>query len=543
VPPKLKKFLAISAGVLVLGLPSAAFNYRLDGAVERQSREEMNLAARRTMALAESRIARAITILDDLAARGVNSCSPEHLDALRQATFATTPVKELSVIAPDGSTLCSELSGALAAREVLASEPLANGVDVRLEVVRLGDRPGQIVRIRRPGEGGGTGLAALIPTELLIPQVSTQGGPFGMNSRVTTRNGTVIGEYVAQGDTGDTGSGVLADTLQSDRYAIDAIIALPRASIAARQDELRTLGAIITGVFALIIFAFVLVLPRRQSENPIIAIEQALKAGEFVPYYQPIVDIATGRLRGAEVLVRWRKPDGTIVLPATFIPLAEQSGIILDLTRALMRQVSKDLGRALADRPHLRISFNVIAQHFVDEEIVHDVSEIFKHSPLRLSQIVLEMTERQPIESLTETRRVIAALQGLGVTVAIDDVGTGHGGLSYMLKLGVDVIKIDKMFVDSIGIDGNSTAIVQTLIDLAQSLRMDVVAEGVETFEQVNYLRQLGIRAAQGHVFAPPLPCDLFLQLVEAIDQPSKKPSAGEKPAESSGMIRRLRTA
>ena len=120
---------------------------------------------------------------------------------------------------------------------------------------------------------------------------------------------------------------------------------------------------------------------------------------------------------------------------------------------------------------------------------------------------MLEVTERQPIENLTETRRVVAALQGLGVKVAIDDVGTGHSGLSYMLKLGVDIIKIDKMFIDSLGTDRNSNTIIETLIDLAQNMRMDVIAEGVESFEQVLHLRDLGIRAAQGFVFAPPLPC------------------------------------
>jgi sensor c-di-GMP phosphodiesterase-like protein len=111
------------------------------------------------------------------------------------------------------------------------------------------------------------------------------------------------------------------------------------------------------------------------------------------------------------------------------------------------------------------------------------------------------------------------------VRIAIDDVGTGHSGLSYMLKLGVDIIKIDKMFIDSVGIDHHSNTIIGTLVDLAQNMRMDVVAEGVETFEQVEHLRNLGIRAAQGYVFAPPLPGSAFLQLVEAID-PLKTASA-----------------
>ena len=240
-----------------------------------------------------------------------------------------------------------------------------------------------------------------------------------------------------------------------------------------------------------------------------------------MPYYQPIVDIRSGRLRGAEVLIRWRKPDGSIVSPAAFIPLAESSGLIVEMTRVLMRRVCAEAGSAFGKRPNLRIGFNLAARHFADEEIVADVRNIFKNSPLRLSQIVLEVTERQPLDSLTETRRVVAALQGLGVRIAIDDVGSGHSGLSYMLKLGVDMIKIDKMFIDSVGTDRNSHTIIETLIDLAQNMRMEVVAEGVESFEQVVQLRELGIRLAQGFVFAPPLPGSSFLQLLEAIEPTS----------------------
>jgi sensor c-di-GMP phosphodiesterase-like protein len=272
-------------------------------------------------------------------------------------------------------------------------------------------------------------------------------------------------------------------------------------------------------------------MPKRQRENPIAELERALKAGEFVPYYQPVVDLVSGKLRGAEVLIRWRKSDGTIVSPAVFIPLAESSGIIVDMTRALMRRVCKEIGPAFAQRLHLKVSFNLAARHFEDETIVRDVREIFSRGPIRMSQLVLELTERQPIENLTETRRLIATLQGLGVRMAIDDVGTGHSGLSYILKLGVDIIKIDKMFIDAIGIERSSTTIIETLIDLAHNMRMDIIAEGVESFEQVVYLRDRGIRAAQGFVFAPALPGPAFLQLIEAIDPIAVAEGAAHKPS------------
>ena len=256
----------------------------------------------------------------------------------------------------------------------------------------------------------------------------------------------------------------------------------------------------------------------RSRGNPVADLARAIRGGELVPYYQPIVDLATARIVSAEVLVRWRKRDGTLVPPVQFIPLAESSGLIIDLTRVLMRRVCAEAGAAIGARPHFRIGFNLSALHFADETIVEDVPAIFSKSPIALSQVLLEVTERQPLTNLTMARRVIAALQGLGVHVGIDDLGTGHSGLSYMLKLGLDFIKIDKMFVDAIGTERYSTTIIETLVGLGRDMKMEIIAEGVETFEQVQHLRERGIRKAQGYVFAPPLPGPTFLRLLEASD-------------------------
>jgi sensor c-di-GMP phosphodiesterase-like protein len=513
---------AIGIGVVLAGPPVAALNIWLGGLVERQGREELGQAARRGIALSESRIDRALTVLDDLAARGIDSCRVSSVDALRQATFATIPVKELSIVAADGRTLCTDIGSQPDQRKVVSSEPLTAGSRNLLELVRLGGQSEQWLRIRRPGAGSGNGVAALIPAALFLPQVSSAGGPLRFNARMLTATGAIIVE-AGEVPPGTDRDDILVADLSSSRYALQAIVSASHVGLAANHGDLRALGTVASGLLAIAILALSVMLPRRERDNPIAEMERALKAGEFVPYFQPIVDIRSGRLRGAEVLIRWRKTDGTIVPPASFIPLAESSGMIIELTRALMRRVCHEAGAVLGARPHLKIGFNLTAQHFADEEIVADVRKIFKKSPLKLTQIVLEVTERQPIENLTETRRVVAALQGLGVKVAIDDVGTGHSGLSYMLKLGVDIIKIDKMFIDSLGIDRNSNTIIETLIDLAQNMRMDVIAEGVESFEQVLHLRDLGIRAAQGFVFSPPLPCSAFLELVATID-PLKAP-------------------
>jgi sensor c-di-GMP phosphodiesterase-like protein len=517
-PSRRQKVVAVVAGVVLAGAGLLAFNFWLDGLIARQAEEQVELVGKRKVALAENRIGRVIATLEDLSRRGIDSCRPAQLEVLRQTALSIGLLKEISVIAADGQTLCTTLGTSAGPRKVLSSQRVAAPANVVIEVVSLADTKENMVRVRRLGSGNAAGLGVMLLGSRIISVSSMEENPVDGYARMTMPDGTLIGETGAAASAEAAGGDRLTSSLSSERYEFKVVGSVSRSSLNTNAIGLRTLGIMISGVLATLILGFSFVGPRRQRENPIAELERALKAGEFVPYYQPVVDLVSGKLRGAEVLIRWRKPDGTIISPAVFIPLAESSGIILDMTRALMRRVCQEIGPALAKRPHLKISFNLAARHFQDETILRDVREIFGRGTVRLSQLVLELTERQPIENLTETRRLIAALQGLGVRMAIDDVGTGHSGLSYILKLGVDIIKIDKMFIDAIGIERSSTTIIETLIDLAHNMRMDIVAEGVENFEQVVYLRDRGIRAAQGFVFAPPLPGSSFLQLVEAID-------------------------
>jgi len=509
-----KNVVAIVVGVLLAGAPLLAFDLWVDGLIDRRGQDEVDTSAKRAIALAEFRITQVITTLDDLAKRGVNGCEPSNLEAMRQASFDTPPIKEVAVVSPDGKTLCTDLGLPLGNRRLVSSEPLFGADGYWIEVIRLEDGHA-MVRLRRTVGAGPNGIAALVPAFLFLPQVSSQGDPFSAYAHIITANGAAIGSI---GKRSNAGAVAFVANLKSEKFGFDAEISMLRNSVIAGHTELKWLGMFTSGAIIMALGVFSALVPRRNPDNPVTEIENALQAGEFVPYYQPIVDIRSGQLRGAEVLVRWRKPDGTLVLPGSFIPLAESSGLIRDMTRDLMRRVCAEAGSALGCRPALKISFNFAGQLFSDDSIVKDVRNIFSGSPIKLSQVVLEVTERDPIDNFTATRQTIAAFQGLGVRIAIDDVGTGHSGLSYMLKLGVDIIKIDKMFVDAIGTDRNSTTIVETLVDLAHNMRMDVVAEGVENFEQVVYLRELGVRSAQGYVFAPPLPGKAFLQLVEAID-------------------------
>ena len=517
--PSVRRNLAgLVAGVMLAVAAVGAFRVWVDDVVTSRGRDEVQMATRRAVWLAETRIERGLDSVRGLAGNNVRGCSPTDIAALRLKTFGTTTVKETSILAPDGHTLCSDVGLPHDGRKIRSTHAIIwKGGRYAIDVLDLDNLPEPMLRVRT-NEPKGNNVSALIPVELLLPQVSTHGGPFRAFGCIDMPDGAPI---YASGDGGIMGlpsAQVFSEHTTSPKFGFRLDFAIPRTQIEQGVADLRSGGLVIMAVLGLLVFILGLVgLPRRRRD-PVTALERGLRNGEFVPYYQPIVDMVTGKLLGAEVLIRWRLPDGTIQSPMSFIPIAESSGLILPMTRALMRRVRQELGPLVAGRPHLKISFNISAQHFEGERIVKDIREIFAKSPIALSQIVLELTERQQIENLAEARRVIATLQDMGVKIAIDDVGIGHGGLSYILKLGVDIIKIDKMFVDAIGIDKSSTTIVETLIDLAHNLRMDIVAEGVETFEQVTYLRDRGIRMAQGYVFAPPLMSSSFFRLIDALD-------------------------
>ena len=512
-----KILVAVVTGVLLVGTPILVFNLWLDELVDRHSQQDVETSAKRTIAIADARLAQVVAALGQLAERTVETCSAEHIAMLRDAAFRTSPIKELAVLGADGQPRCSDLASPLGPHQVLGSLRIGTAGESLIEVVRLADRGDErLLRVRRVEAGGG-GLTALIPSDLFLPKSSSNGERFSAFVRLTAPDGTMLVQNGTDSSERAHDGEVYVAQVASARYGIAATVSMPKSQVAP-VHYLNRIRFVLNAVVALLLLGLALCLPRWRSENPITDIEQALSAGAFIPYYHPVVDIKTGRITGAEVLVRWRKPDGTIVSPGAFIPIIEQRGLIMEMTSALMRHVCKDVGAAIGSRPQLKISFNLAARHFADDWIVGEVNDIFKDSPIKLSQVVLEVTERQPLDNLTAPRRVIAALQGLGCKVALDDVGTGHNGLSHILKLGVDIIKIDKMFVDAIGSERNSASIIETLVDLARNMRMEIIAEGVENFDQVVYLRDHGVRSAQGFVFSPPLPGSSFLTLLDAVD-------------------------
>jgi len=505
--PSSLKIAAAVLGVIAVGVPVLFFN----AWVRNQGEDEAAVTAAWALGYAETRIGQTVAAIKELSANGIDSCRQAQMEAMRRAVLLSGPFKELMLIGQNGQVACTD-SGVLTRQHVIASLATADR-EIMLELIRIGDASERLLRIRKIGQADKPSIAAVVPASLLLPQVSMRGGRLNGAIRLIMPGGAVIAEAGAENPDLEQHHA----RLRSQPYGLIVAASMPAGGLIADQNGLRRIGMLVSGVFAILILLSA-VRRTRRSNGGTAELAKAILADEFVPYYQPVVDIQTGKLLGAEVLVRWKRADGSFIEPAAFVALIESSGLSLDLTRSLMRRVRDDIGPALGKRPRVTIAFNVAPQHFDDAMIINDVGTIFDNSQIKLNQIVLELTERHRIENLTAMRRTIAALQGMGCKVAIDDVGTGHSGLSYILKLGVDIIKIDKVFVHALNSEGHSKTIIETLIDLAKNMRMEIIAEGVENFDQVSYLRERGIAAAQGYVFAPPLPASSFLQLLDAME-------------------------
>ncbi len=246
-------------------------------------------------------------------------------------------------------------------------------------------------------------------------------------------------------------------------------------------------------------------LRRRQSFERVL--QDAIRAKEFVPFYQPIINSKTGHVAGAEVLVRWIRRDGSSVPPNEFINFAEKSGLIIPMTELLLKQVGHDLAAFGWQGSPYYASINIVPEHLQSNTFYEKVEEVINKNSLRPENIALEITERRRIVDLKQARQVLDRFYALGIKLKLDDAGTGYGGFSYIQELGISSLKIDKMFIDSIlAIEDFKTPVLDSIINFAQSSDLEIIAEGVETPEQIEYLNKRDVSLIQGFVFAKPMP-------------------------------------
>jgi EAL domain-containing protein (putative c-di-GMP-specific phosphodiesterase class I) len=279
---------------------------------------------------------------------------------------------------------------------------------------------------------------------------------------------------------------------------------------------------------------------------------RAVERGEFTVHYQPTVELATGRLAGVEALVRWEHPDRGLVPPLDFIPLAEQTGLIVPIGRYVLNEACRQMKTwqgLFPARPPMTVSVNLSARELDEPGLVGSVRAALQQSGLAPADLVLEITESLLLVDLPGTISKLSELRALGVRLAIDDFGTGYSSLAYLENLPVDILKIDKSFVDRIGENPSDSAtahsgapqqpvMVSAISQLGHALHLQMVAEGIEQPEQVEMLRGLDCQYGQGYYFARPLTPDALDALLHRqIDGQGVGPLMPPQPSQTASAL------
>ncbi len=238
-------------------------------------------------------------------------------------------------------------------------------------------------------------------------------------------------------------------------------------------------------------------------------LRQALERDELMVYYQPIIDLATMRLTGFEALMRWNHPQRGIVPPVEFIPVSEETGLIIPMTWWILRRACEQMVEWQKRSPlnqNLMISINLSTKHFTQNDLVDQIKNIIIETKINPRTIKLELTESAVMENAENAILMLKQLRTLGVKLSIDDFGTGYSSLSYLHRFPIDILKVDRSFVTTMEDGSENGEIVRTIIALAKTLGLGVIAEGIESIHQLHQLRILGCEYGQGYLFSRPVP-------------------------------------
>jgi predicted signal transduction protein with EAL and GGDEF domain len=234
-------------------------------------------------------------------------------------------------------------------------------------------------------------------------------------------------------------------------------------------------------------------------------LQRAVERSEFVVYYQPIVELGTGRISGLEALVRWDHPELGIVPPSEFMPIAEESGLIVPIGTGVMREAASWLQEMNGVAAPLTLAVNLSPRQLVEPDILESIESVLEDSALEPERLVVDITESVLLSEAEAVVPLLADLRTRGVRVAVDDFGTGYSSLSYLRRLPIDLLKIDRAFVSGMTEAVEDVVVAEAVVKLAGALGFSTIAEGIETPEQARELQALGSTFGQGYLYGPPL--------------------------------------
>ncbi|WP_165390708.1 EAL domain-containing protein [Pseudoduganella lutea] len=456
--------------------------------------------------------------IDQLEASGFPPCSVESQALMRRIDLSSTYIQAIGYVRGD-TLACSSMGMqpvALGAKTFRTSR----NVVVHTRVPLAGDISSPLIGIQRGDYAVLFHRDLPLDTWTTVPDVSLAALHLEMKDSGTpmTNRGYVDRRWLEQlGDKREVTfltDRYLVAVVRSPSYLNAGVAAVPRAHLDRRTMDIA-MRVVPAGVVAGIALALAILLLARRQMSLASAIRHALRKNEFFLVYQPIVELATGKWVGAEALLRWRRATGELIGPDLFIPVAERTGAITKLTERVLRLVQEDTGRFLADHPTFHVALNLSAADLLTTTIVDLLDQLLHRTGARPSNVLVELTERALLD-IGPARKVICDLRARGIEVAIDDFGTGYSSLSYLESLELDYLKIDRSFIEAIGTRAPTSQVVSHIIPMARAMGLRMIAEGVETREQADFLIENGVQYAQGWLFAKPM---AFAELCLALER------------------------
>lgn len=472
---------------------------------DRQLGELVRVALRRT----ETAVDHGVNAVEKVASQGPMGCDAQALQAIRLQIYRSGLVKDIRAISANGVIRCSAFSETLEFDKQWPKRsqmiPAGNG---GLRLFRVEQFYGTALGVQMDVDDGNSVAGILGLDGALLDIMPAELRPFS-NVTLELADGSSIAKARPEPLSGGEGN-MTAVNVNSQRYPLRIIVTIEKGALQSWNTDPYWLILTLAGMLG-ILFGFLLARQIVKPTDPVAALDKAIAGNEFHPYYQPIFELGSRRVTGAEVLARWIKADGTVIPPARFIELAEDTGRIEAMTWNQIERALSDMRAILATNRMFKLSFNIAPRQFLSPEFLPKLEEIVARSSAKPDQITLELTEREAFPDAGQAICAVRRARQKGFKVAIDDVGIGHSGLSQIQRLDVDGLKVDKFFVDAITDDNSATVVIEMLVRLARERGMTLVAEGVEAEAQIEALLSCGVHSGQGYVMAPPLPAMQFL--------------------------------
>ncbi|GHC61789.1 EAL domain-containing protein [Limoniibacter endophyticus] len=501
----------LAFGAIVL--PLAVTSYLAWRIADRYEEASLSGYAQLALQRATTSLAEIGKVLEQMNALEFETCSQQHIAAMRLATINNVAVDEIGYL-NDQRFVCTswgEASHLMSTVEVdfVLNDDLQGNIDVR----PLGGYRHNMIALRN-------GRYNVLFDPRRLADVTVAEGDVGV--AISHANGTLLsigGNH--DDDMREAVRRVLMQESDSDH----------RGSVAAEGDIVAIAIASKPPAFATVLEQGWIILPlslalsalgisaitamSRRQLSLASELASAIRRKKLSVHYQPVIDLKTGDCVGAEALVRWFKSNGTSVRPDIFVDVAEETGQIRALTDLVIETTMRELGPAMRRDRSLHVAINLSADDVSSGRFLPILERILARYDVLHEQIWLEATERG-FPEMEAVRETVAKARALGFKIAIDDFGTGYSSLSYIESIRLDALKIDKSFIDSIGQDLATSSVTPHIIDMAKSLDLITVAEGIETREQLNYLEQHGVALGQGWLFAKAMPARDFVAFVAA---------------------------